>query len=81
MADNPLVLLQYPRGIADQQRIGEMGNLLVLVGIGERMQEMPHAIQAGPFFVIGFDHCPRRIGSVGVEKHRLFGFSVIVPAV
>ena len=58
-----------------------MGDFMVLVGVGQRIQEMPHAIQPSAFLVVGFDHRPRGIGRVSVEEHGFFGFGVIVPAI
>lgn len=58
-----------------------MGDFMVLVGVWQRIQEMPHAIQPSAFLVVGFNHRPWGIGRVGVEEHGLFGLGVIVPAI
>ena len=53
----------------------------ILTGVLQLVQHLAHRIQACALLAITFDHGPRRVGSVGFEKHRFLGARVVFPFV
>jgi len=81
-------LAQYVIGLihnmgtgTNNQRIRATDHMVVFVRVWERVQEMQHAVQSGPLFVVGFYNRPGSIGDVGVEKHRFLRFGILLPFV
>ena len=61
--------------------IGRPYRLEVFARVIQAVQEKADAIEAGTLFVVRLNHRPRRIACVGVEKHLVFGFGILVPTV
>ena len=55
--------------------------MLVLVRIGQAVQEMAHAIEARALLVVGLDHHPGGIRRIGMEEHGVLGIRIVVPHV
>src|SRR5271166_2796172 len=71
----------HQRRRADDQGIDPDHDPPVLVRVGERGQEVLHAVDARALLVVGLDDRPGRVGGVGVEEHRLLRLGVVVPLV
>jgi len=55
-------------GAADYQPVDGTDGMEVLIVVGNDLEQMPQGIQSRPFFVIGFDHRPRRISGICMEN-------------
>ena len=66
-------------GSADEQGVNGADRFDVFLGVRKAVKHIAHGVETCALFAIGFDHRPRRIGSIGIEKHRFFGLGVILP--
>ena len=78
-AENALTHIDHMHAGANDQRVRFTDYTTILFCIGQRIQEMLHAIEPCPFLVVRLDDRPRCICRIGIEEHRLLCFHVVVP--
>ena len=75
-----LVPLVDRLGGAEDERVGRLHDVLVLAVVGNGVEHVPDGHEPRALLVVGADDGPRRVGGVGVEKHRFLRLGVGVPA-
>jgi len=68
-------------GWADDERVGDTDDGMVLVGVIEPGKYLAHGLDPTALLVVAAHDRPRHLGGVGVQEHRLLRDRVIVPAV
>ena len=79
LAENVFAFADDVGARADDQWVWSLHDLPGFIGIGQSRQKMPHRVQPRTLLVIGLDDGPGCIGGIGIEKHGLLGFGIVIP--